>query len=239
MVILKYEAFNKHQKFVEINESEDRQNDPNNLLRKETQDDVSRCVAIIINKFPFFGEFLINCRFLYDAPGVDTMATDGKNIFVNCRFASKLSDKEMIFVLCHEVLHPIMLHFSRCEKYVGTNLSKAEHERWNIAADHEINPMLVDEGLISADEIKKIGDVGGLYDEKYKKDGKWMPAEPIYDEVKEEDAQNPPNEYPVNVGDVIHTKKGEWAKIKKVNADGSYDAEPMTKEEAVKFLDSQ
>lgn len=230
MVILKYDAFQKYKVF-ESNIYD--QDDENNQLREETKKDVSRCISLILAQYPFFGEYLIECRFLYDAPGVDTMATDGKNIFISSRFAASLSDAQMIFILCHEVLHIMLLHHLRMHNKFGANAH--EHARgWNVAADHEINPMLVKEGLLTADEVKNA--IKGLYDEKYI--GK--SAETIYNELgDDEKGQDSPNsEYPVNVGYPIETKDGKFGKITKINVNGTYEYEEITKEEAYSLAES-
>jgi predicted metal-dependent peptidase len=224
MIVLKYDAFWKHNK---LNESEDSQSDPKNALREEVKSDVKRCVALILARYPFFGEYLIECRFLYDHPAIDTMATDGKNIFINSQFAAKLDDDQMTFILCHEILHIMLLHHLRMEN------KGAEPKRWNYAADYEINPMLVGEGLLTADQVKN--EIKGLYDEKYLKKA----AEVIYDELPESAEQDPTpgsGDWPVNVGDVIKTKDGKWGKITQIGANGTFDAEEITPEEGKKIL---
>lgn len=236
MIVLKYDAFSKFQKFV--NESEDSQNDPANLLRKEVQGDVSRCVSKLIGVFPFFGEYLLSCRFLYGHPNVDTMATDGKNIFINELFASKLTDKQMQFILAHEVLHCVLQHHTRMANKLGSHVTKEQAEKWNIAADLEINPMLVQEGLLSKEEVKNV--LKGLYEDKYL----GQAAEPIYDDLPDDTTGGnpPPGDPPVavaNVGDPISTPKGDYGVITKINADGTYEIDSLTKEEAYEIAKSK
>jgi len=229
MVILKYDSYEKFNKFKAINEN-DSQEDPLNLLRKEVQSDVSRCVSLILAKYPFFGEYLYDCRFLYDHPDINTMATDGKNIFISSKFAASLTDEQMIFILCHEILHIMLLHHLRMANKLGSKPSGAEANKWNYAADYEINPMLVGEGLLTADEVKN--DIKGLYKEEYI--GK--ACEVIYDELPGgEDGQDPPpggQDFPVNIGYPVQLKNGKFGKISKINADGSYEIEEITEKEA-------
>lgn len=230
MVVLKYDAYNKHLQFV--NENEDLQKDDNNLLRKEVRNDVSRCVSKLVGVFPFFGEYLLGCRFLYGARGVDTMATDGKNIFINEQFASKLSDKQMMFILAHEVLHCVLQHHIRMRDKLGAHVSKGQAEQWNYAADYEINPMLVQEGLLTKDEVKNV--LKGLYEDKYIP---WA-AEPIYDDLgsPSDEGEGEPPMYQANVGDAVTIKGGKgYGKITQINADGSYEIESITREEAMKI----
>jgi uncharacterized membrane protein YgcG len=164
-----------------ILESVDTQNDPS---LEEVKEDVDRCLAKIVGKFPFFGAFVYRFRILYVNPNdrdIQTMATDGKNIFINPKFAMSLTYDQMVFILCHEILHNVMVHFMREQ-----NKGITDHRRWNIAADYEINPMLVDEGILTASEVKN--DIRGLYSEKYL----GMSAEEIYDEIGGQNMPTPP-----------------------------------------------
>lgn len=61
---------------------------------------------------------------------LDTAATDGSNIFLDCNFYSGLDPEERLFLLAHEVWHCVFLHFAR--------RMDRDKERWNIAADLEI-----------------------------------------------------------------------------------------------------
>jgi predicted metal-dependent peptidase len=89
-----------------------------------------------------------------------TMATDGYYIFFNATWAAKLSQSELRGVLAHEVLHVIFQHSSR--------RSSREPLRWNIAADHAINLILLEQGFA----LPK----GGFANRSY-----WgKPAEEIY-----------------------------------------------------------
>jgi predicted metal-dependent peptidase len=69
-----------------------------------------------------------------------TMSTDGYHIFFNATWAENLSQSELRGVLAHEVLHVIFQHSSR--------RSNREPLRWNIAADHAINLILLDQGFV-------------------------------------------------------------------------------------------
>ena len=172
---LSYESFESLEKWkyqqaiLESNQSQETAN------LDEVKEDIERAISLIVGKYPFFGTFIFRFRILYvpaDDPHIQTMATDGKNIFINPAFAASMTDAQTIFVLCHEILHNVMLHFLRADAKEITN-----HQLWNVAADLEINPMLVDEGLLSADQVKN--ELHGLYDEKYLD----LPAETIYDQL--------------------------------------------------------
>ncbi|NMA47669.1 MAG: hypothetical protein GX945_14020 [Lentisphaerae bacterium] len=70
---------------------------------------------------------------------LDTAATDGSNIFLNCHYYSQLDADERLFLLAHEVWHCVFLHFAR---RLGRDLMK-----WNIATDLEIQFTLAREGM--------------------------------------------------------------------------------------------
>jgi hypothetical protein len=70
---------------------------------------------------------------------VDTFATDGENLFVNPKFAVSLAAEEVEGVLCHEVLHCALGHHAR--------RSGRDPQRWNVACDLAVNPLLLDAGF--------------------------------------------------------------------------------------------
>lgn len=65
---------------------------------------------------------------------VPTAATDGETVFFNVDFANRIDDKTRQFVLCHEVWHCVMGHFSRQQS--------RELKRWNRAIDYEVNSIV-------------------------------------------------------------------------------------------------
>lgn len=90
-----------------------------------------------------------------------TAATDGYYIHVNLAFAETLNDKDLAFVLAHEVLHCVLGHPDRR----GTR----ERFRWNVAIDFATNALLVETGFTPPAQA--------LYDRRYA----GMTAESIYD----------------------------------------------------------
>ncbi len=63
-----------------------------------------------------------------------TACTDGKNIFFDCDFYTKLSKHERRFVLAHEVWHCVMFHLVR--------LQTRNRTIFNIATDMEVNNII-------------------------------------------------------------------------------------------------
>lgn len=124
---------------------------------------------LLSNKFPFFAEILFSQQIIYTYdPRIPTAATDGQRIFINPNFFFPMTQKQVLFVLAHEVMHTALLHTVR--QY------SRDHKRWNIAGDHEINLLLAGEQIIPLSEIT--GELQGYADEKYK--GK--SAEEIYND---------------------------------------------------------
>ena len=66
-----------------------------------------------------------------------TACTDGKSIYFDCDFYTRLSKKERAFVLAHEVWHNVLLHLSRKQT--------RDAQLFNIATDMEVNHLLASE----------------------------------------------------------------------------------------------
>lgn len=68
------------------------------------------------------------------------MATDGRTLTYNPTFVTGLSPDELLGVLVHEVLHNALDHPAR--------RSDRNIERWNIACDLAVNPLLLAAGFV-------------------------------------------------------------------------------------------
>ena len=68
-----------------------------------------------------------------------TAATDALRIYVRPDWLLALSFEQRTFVLAHEVMHCAMLHFART--------MTGDHRLWNIAWDHEVNDLLLADGM--------------------------------------------------------------------------------------------
>jgi predicted metal-dependent peptidase len=71
---------------------------------------------------------------------VGTLATDGKVLRYAPPFVTALSPAELVGVLAHEVMHCALAHPAR--------RGDRDPERWNIACDLAINPLLVTTGVV-------------------------------------------------------------------------------------------
>ena len=95
----------------------------------------------LLRKYPTFGTTItnLNYRIVGQGHGVKTAATDGKTIYLNADFLTKLTPEEQLFILAHEVFHIALNHVAR-EK-------DKNHKVWNIATDAVINQFLQSDNL--------------------------------------------------------------------------------------------
>src|SRR5574340_1665871 len=68
-----------------------------------------------------------------------TSATDARKFYYNPEYIAALTLEETQFMLAHEALHCALAHFARRQHRV--------RHRWDVACDHAINPLLVEDGL--------------------------------------------------------------------------------------------
>jgi len=120
---------------------------------------------------PFFGSLALRLRTEED-PACETAWTDGTTLGYNPEFIEGLSLDELKGLICHEVMHCGLQHHTR--------RGDRDKDRWNIAADYVINPLLVDSGM-------KLPE-GGLMDSKFRN----MSAEQAYSSLPEPDPQDDP-----------------------------------------------
>ena len=142
---------------------------------------------------PFWGVIALRLKMMENNEAWNkTMATDGKNMYFNRKFVEALTDENIQFVICHEILHCAFEHFLR--------VTSRNKKYWNMATDYAINWILKRDGigkvpLLPAQEghpTLKPGtpcqpdEEGGiLLNEKYKD----MNAERIYDILLESKAK--------------------------------------------------
>lgn len=96
----------------------------------------------LLNVHPFIGSIAMNLNLVpIRDVRCNTAMTDGKNIFFDIDFLSKLNENEGTFVLGHEVWHVVMMHFLRGERF--------DHNMFNIATDMEVNQIMESDGFIA------------------------------------------------------------------------------------------
>jgi predicted metal-dependent peptidase len=98
----------------------------------------TRARANLVLAHPFFGALALRMKVIED-PSIETACTDGSCIRYNPDFINGMSLAKVTGVVAHEVMHPAMLHHTR--------MGARDPQRWNMAADYAINPILVDAGF--------------------------------------------------------------------------------------------
>jgi predicted metal-dependent peptidase len=104
-----------------------------------------------------------------------TIGTDARAFYYNPAWIDSLSLEQTQFALAHEALHCALSHFARREH--------RDAQRWDVACDLAINPILIKEGMSAVP--------GALYNIGYE----GMMAEEIYPLVKENPEQEPHDEH--------------------------------------------
>lgn len=120
----------------------------------------------------FYGLLLMHMVYAIDET-CETAATDGMKIYFGPKFLDDLSDKELDFVMMHEILHVVLQHVLRGED--------REHERFNIACDIVVNSniLLSNGGKRSSITLSKYGEAMHLAPDG--KEGSEYTAEQVYE----------------------------------------------------------
>jgi predicted metal-dependent peptidase len=126
---------------------------------------VQKARISLILDHPFFGSLLFRLKGR-ECRSIKTMATDGVSLFYNPDFVETLNAATLAGTLAHEVMHPALHHHAR--------RSGRDPERWNVACDYAINPLLIDAGLSLPE--------GVLIDDRFR----GMSAEQIYNLLESE-----------------------------------------------------
>ena len=102
---------------------------------------IDRVRTKILLKHPFFASLMYEAKFdLTDNAHIERAGvTADFRVFLNEKWFNQLTVDEGVFVVCHELMHPMLHHFTRCG---------ARHPvLWNIAGDEVINDTLISEGI--------------------------------------------------------------------------------------------
>jgi len=137
-------------------------------LRAEVLDKIIVARIGLLMRHPFFGNMATRLKVQEATEWCPTAATDGRHLFYSVPFFANMTNKEIEFVIAHEILHCVYDHMTRREK--------RDPQIHNIAADYIVNNILV------RDKIgEKPKDIPIFQDFKY--DG-WT-SEAVYDDIFE------------------------------------------------------
>ncbi len=171
----------------------------------------------LVIEFPIYAELItkIGCKFVQGGKNSAVAWTDGRSISINEEMVEEfnnnpiitddegkqinrtITQKEMQFIICHELMHLIGLTFDRM-KNVGlykedmSDEARRKFELWNQATDYEINSLLHNnESTDATYGDRKRNPVGNmpewvLYESEYKD----LQAEEIFKRLVEEEKQN-------------------------------------------------
>jgi len=135
-------------------------------LRAEVIDKIVVARVGLLLRHPFFGNMATRLQIKECDDWCPTAATDGRNLFFNTEFFSKMTSKEIEFVIAHEILHCVFDHMTRRED--------RDPQLHNIACDYIVNNTLVRDNI-----GEKPKNVQIFQDWKY--DG-WA-SEAVYDDI--------------------------------------------------------
>ena len=142
-------------------------------MRVEVYDRIIIARVGLLLRHPFFGNMATRLRVLAADDWLPTAAVDGRNLYYNTQFFNAMSNKEIEFVVAHEILHMVFDHLGRREE--------RNPMLYNIAADYIVNNTLVRD---------RIGETPKIVDcfQDFKYDG-WS-SEEVYDDLFEQAEKN-------------------------------------------------
>jgi predicted metal-dependent peptidase len=142
------------------------------VMRVEVYDRIIVARVGLLLRHPFFGNMATRLRIMAADDWLPTAAVDGRNLYYNTQFFNAMNNKEIEFVIAHEILHMVFDHLGRRED---------RHPMlYNIAADYKVNNLLVRD---------RIGEKPKIVDcyQDFQYDGDT--SEEIYDKLFEEAKQ--------------------------------------------------
>ena len=135
-------------------------------MRVEVYDRIIVARVGLLLRHPFFGNMATRLRILAADDWLPTAAVDGRNLYYNTQFFNAMNNKEIEFVVAHEILHMVFDHLGRRED--------RNPMLYNIAADYKVNNLLVRDRIGAVPSI-----VDCFQDFQYEADT----SEEIYDKL--------------------------------------------------------
>ena len=138
------------------------------VMKKEVLDKIIVARVGLLLRHPFFGNMATRLKIESRDDWCPTAATDGRHLYYNTQFFNELSEKQIEYVIAHEILHCAFDHLTRREDRQPT--------LHNIACDYLVNNILVREGI-----GEKVTQIPIIQDYKYEG---WS-YEQVYDDLYE------------------------------------------------------
>ena len=142
-------------------------------MRVEVLDRIIIARVGLLLRHPFFGNMATRLRIQAADEWLGTAAVDGRNLYFNTQFFNAMNNKEIEFVIAHEILHCVFDHLGRRDD--------RNPMLYNIAADYIVNNLLV------RDRIGTIPSIVSCYQD-FKYEG-WI-SEEVYDDLFEQAKKN-------------------------------------------------
>ena len=142
-------------------------------MRVEVHERIITARVGLLLRHPFFGNMATRLKIQAADDWLPTAAVDGRHLFYNTQFFNAMDNKEVEFVLAHEILHMVYDHLGRRDD--------RNPMLYNIAADYIVNNLLVDDRIGTKPKI-----VDCFQDFKYRG---WT-SEEVYNELFEEAKKN-------------------------------------------------
>ena len=154
-------------------------------MRDEVHERIITARVGLLLRHPFFGNMATRLKIQPADEWLGTAAVDGRNLYYNTQFFNAMDNKEVEFVLAHEIYHMVYDHLSRRDN--------RNPMLYNIAADYIVNNELVDGRIGTKPKI-----VDCYQDFKYRG---WT-SEEVYDELFDEAKKNG-EEYLKQLGEML------------------------------------
>ena len=142
-------------------------------MQVEVYDRIVTARVGLLLRHPFFGNMATRLKIQAADEWLMTAAVDGRNLYFNTQFFNAMSNKEIEFVIAHEIFHMVYDHLGRRDD--------RNPMLYNIAADYIVNNELVDGRIGTKPKI-----VDCYQDFKYRG---WT-SEEVYDELFKEAKKN-------------------------------------------------
>ena len=139
----------------------------------------------LLLRHPFFGNMATRLNIVAADEWLGTAAVDGRNLYYNTQFFNAMNNKEIEFVVAHEILHMVFDHMGRRDD--------RDPMIYNISADYIVNNTLVRDGIGTIPSI-----VQCYQDFKYEG---WT-SEEVYDDVYQK-AKDMGDEYLKQLGEML------------------------------------
>lgn len=135
-------------------------------MRVEVMERIITARVGLLLRHPFFGNMAT--RLIIEAADdfIPTAAVDGRKLYFNTQFFNAMDNKEIEFVIAHEILHMVFDHLTRRED--------RDPRLYNIACDYIVNNLLIRDRIGSNPKI-----VDCYHDTKYEG---WA-SEAVYDDL--------------------------------------------------------